>query len=318
MKKLMRNNTINLIDREVTFQSGPLTLAGSLMLPSAEGRFPAVLLLPGSGEVDRNENARKLPINAFREIAIHLAGQGIATFRYDKRGVGASQGVHMGTGFFDHVDDAAAALAWLKSQEQVEEGKVFILGHSEGSALTTRLAGAGAEVAGIILLAGWARNSEELLLWQAEQVVPASGGLNAWLIKLLHIDIRKAQIKQLANIKNSKKDVYRQLYVKINAKWLREFLSYTPGDDLVKIHASVLAIIGSKDIQVDPADMPVMEKMVKGEFEGHILPDVTHILRADTSPGRPSTKTYPEQAKRPVDARLLELVSDWLRRHCAG
>jgi alpha/beta superfamily hydrolase len=314
----MNNQTAVPIDREVTFQSGALTLAGSLLLPRTEGRFSAVLLLPGSGEVDRNENAKKLPINALREIAVHLAGQGIATFRYDKRGVGASQGVHMGTGFYDHVDDAAAALAWLKSQEQVQAERVFVLGHSEGSALSTRIAGAGADIAGIILLTGWARNCEELLLWPAEQVVPTLGGLNAWLIKGLHIDIRKAQIKQLAKIKNSKKDVYRQLHVKVNAKWLREFLSYTPGDDLVKIHVPVLAIIGSKDIQVDPADMPVMEKLVKGEFEGHVLLDVTHLLRADTSPGRPSTKTYLEQVKRPVDARLLELVSDWLCRQFAG
>jgi hypothetical protein len=311
----MENKSTMIIERNLTFQSGPLTLAGTLLLPGAEGRFPAVLLLPGSGEVDRDENAKKLPINALREIAVHLAGQGIASFRYDKRGVGASQGVHLNTGFFDHVDDAAAALAWLKSQEQVQAEKVFVLGHSEGSGITMRLAGSGVDVAGIILLTGWARNSEELLLWQAEQIVPTMGGFNAWLIRLLHIDIRKTQIKQLAKIKNSKKDVYRQLTVKVNAKWLREFLSYTPADDLVRIHVPVLAIIGSKDIQVDPADMALMEKLVQGEFEGHVLPDVTHLLRADTSPGRPTTKTYPEQVKRPVDARLLELVSKWLHRH---
>jgi pimeloyl-ACP methyl ester carboxylesterase len=301
------------IEHEVTFQSGSLTLAGTLLLPSAEGHFPVVLLLPGSGEVDRDENVKKLPINALREIADYLAGQGIATFRYDKRGVGASGGVHMGTGFSDHVDDAAAALTWLQAQEQIQAEKIFALGHSEGSGLALRLAATGAHVAGIILLAGWARPSEDMLIWQAEQVVPTMGGINPWLIKVLHLNLRKMQLKQFAKIKQSKKDWYRQLHVKINAKWLREFLNYTPGDDLAKIHVPVLAITGSKDIQVDPADISLMAKLVKGEFEGHVLPDVTHLLRADS--GQPTIKNYAEQVKRPVDARLLNLISDWLHRH---
>ncbi|HTP07559.1 MAG TPA: alpha/beta fold hydrolase [Anaerolineae bacterium] len=305
------------IDREVTFQSGNFRLAGSLMLPNSEGQFPAVLLLPGSGEVDRNENHKKLPLNALREIAEYLAAQGIASFRFDKRGVGASEGQHMGTGFCDHINDAAAALAWLKVQPQIQTDKVFVLGHSEGSALTTRLAGMGADIAGIILLTGWAKNSEELLYWQAEQVVPTMGGLNGWLIKTLHIDIRKSQAKQFAKIKRSNKDWYRQLNVKVNAKWLREFLTYTPADDLVNIHVPVLAITGSKDIQVDPAEVAQIELLVPGGFEGHVVPDVTHVLRADMTSGRPSRKTYPEQIKRPVDGRILDLVGAWLKKQIA-
>lgn len=300
------------VEREVTFQSGNIKLVGSLRLPDAEGCFPAVLLLPGSGELDRNENAPTLPINALREIAEYLAGLGIASFRFDKRGVGASEGEHMGTGFFDHVEDATAALTCLKSQEQVQPEKVFVLGHSEGSGLTTRLAGSGADVAGIILLTGWARKSEDLLIWQAEQVLPNMKGLNGWLVRVLHIDIRKAQLKQFAKIKKSTRDWYRQLFVKINAKWFREFLEYTPAEDLVKIHVPVLAITGSKDIQVDPAELKRMGELVKGEYESHELSDVTHMLRTD--PGKPTTDSYKEQITRPVDARLLKIVGNWLKR----
>lgn len=314
----MNNQPTIPIEHEVTFQSGSFYLAGTLMLPEPEGCFPAVLLLPGSGQVDRDENIKTMPINALREIAIYLAGQGIATFRYDKRGVGASQGDYYAAGFFDRVDDAAAALAWLKLQDQVQPEKIFVLGHSEGSGVTMRLAGAGADIAGIILLTGWAENCEELLLWQADQVVPTMGGFNSWLIKLLHIDIRKAQLKQFAKIKRSTKDWYRQLHVKINAKWLREFLSYTPANDLVKIQVPVLAITGSKDIQVDPAELRRMAELIKGDYECHELPDVTHLLRADKSSGRPSIKTYKEQLKRPVDARLLEIVGAWVKKQVAA
>jgi pimeloyl-ACP methyl ester carboxylesterase len=306
------------VAHEVGFQSGALRLAGTMLLPGAEGRYPAVLLLPGSGQVDRDENAKKLPINALREIALHLAHQGIATFRYDKRGVGASQGDYWETGFFDRVSDATAALAWLKSQDQVRPDKIFVLGHSEGSGVTMRLAGAGAEVAGIILLTGWARNCEELLIWQAEQVLPGMRGITKWLIDLLHIDVRKSQLKQFEKIKRSKKNWYRQLTVKVNAKWLREFLSYTPAEDLKNIRVPVLAVTGSKDIQVDPAELGIMAKLVKGEYESHELADVTHLLRADPSAGRPTTATYRAQVQKPVDARLLEIVSAWLQRQVAA
>jgi pimeloyl-ACP methyl ester carboxylesterase len=302
-------------ERDVTFQSAGLTLAGTLLLPGAEARYPVVLLIPGSGPLDRDENYKKLPINALREIAVHLAGQGIASFRYDKRGVGASQGDYFETGFYDLVSDAAAALAWLRAQDQVQPEKVFLLGHSEGSGIAMRLAGTGADVAGIVLLGGWARKSEEMLLWQADQVVPGMRGFNKWLIGVLHIDIRKAQLKQFEKIKRSKKNVYRQLTVKVNAKWLREFLGYDPAEELRKIRVPVLAITGSKDIQVNPADLDRMAQLVQGEFESHQLPDLTHMLRTDS--GQPTINTYAEQVRRPVDPRLLELVSEWLQRQVA-
>jgi pimeloyl-ACP methyl ester carboxylesterase len=266
--------------------------------------------------LDRNENAKIISINALREIAIHLAGQRIATFRYDKRGVGASQGEYFETGFFDLVEDAAAALDWLRSQVQIQPKKVFVLGHSEGAGIAVRLAGTGAEIAGILLLGGWARNGEKMLLWQAEQVLPGMKGINKWLIKLLHIDIRKAQLKQFDKIKRSTKDWYRQLHVKINAKWMREFMNYTPAEDLERMQVPVLALTGTKDIQTDPADLDRMAQLIKGEFESHKVPDVTHMLRTD--PGQPTINSYSEQVKRPVDARLLELVCDWLHRHTNG
>jgi hypothetical protein len=85
-------------EREVTFKSGPLTLAGTLRLPGADGQWPAVLLVPGSGRIDRNENAAKLRINAFYDLAVYLAGQGIASLRYDKRGDGRQRGRFLGRG----------------------------------------------------------------------------------------------------------------------------------------------------------------------------------------------------------------------------
>ncbi len=305
-----------MIERDVIFASGSLHLAGTLRLPAADGQWPAVLLVPGSGQVDRNENAAKLRINAFHDIAVHLSEQGIATLRYDKRGVGASEGNFWETGFFDNVTDAGAALGFLKSQKEIRADKVFLLGHSEGAMTSTRLAATGAGVTGVILLAGPARKGEDVLVWQCEQVVKGMRGFNKWLINLFHMDVRKSQQKQLDKIKKSNKNSYRvRGVVKLNAKWFREFMAYNPADDLPKIQVPVLALTGSKDIQVAPADLGQMAGLVKAEFESHLLPDITHLLRAE--PGEPTLSTYKQQIDQPVDKSVLLAVSEWLRKKTA-
>jgi hypothetical protein len=121
------------------------------------------------------------------------------------------------------------------------------------------------------------------------------------------------QQKQLDKIKHSTKDWYRVgLIVKVNAKWMREFLSYNPAEDLPRIQVPVLGITGSKDIQVDPSDLQRMAGLLKSEFEWHEVPDVTHILRAEA--GQATLSTYRQQVQRPIDERVLNLTSDWLKR----
>jgi len=302
------------VDQNISFFSGATILSGTLTLPDAQRIYPGVLLIPGSGQVNRDENAKKLSIDAFREIAADLAGKGIASLRYDKRGVGESQGNFWETGFYDNVRDAATALHVLKFNEYVQPEHVFLLGHSEGALIATRQAASGVDIAGVILLAGTAQPGEDVLLWQGEQFTKEVRGLNGFLIKALLIDVGKAQRKQLEKIKRSKKDWYRvRLISKMNAKWMREFLAYNPADDLPKIRVPVLAITGSKDIQVAPSGLKVMAGLVKSDFEWHEVPDVTHLLRAET--GEASLSTYRRQVQRPVDQRVLGIISNWLERH---
>ena len=84
--------TINL-----TVSSGPETLAGTLITVDQTEPAPAVLLLSGSGPIDRDSNTKKLAIGVMGQVADHLAGEGLASFRYDKRRVGASSGDYKST-----------------------------------------------------------------------------------------------------------------------------------------------------------------------------------------------------------------------------
>jgi len=306
-----------ILEEDITFQSGDNRLAGTLMLPDLQNEFPGVVLIPGSGQVNRNENAKKLPINAFKEIAHFLANQGIATLRYDKRGVGASGGNFWETGFYDNVADASAAIQFARSHENINAEQVFVLGHSEGAVIATRLAATDPNLAGAILLAGTAHSGEEVLLWQGQQVANGMRGLNGFLIHTLHIDIQKAQRKQLDKIKKAKGDSSRlQLIAKINAKWYREFMAYNPADDMPNIRIPVMAITGSKDIQVNPADLKKMASLIPSDFESHEIADLTHILRTD--PNEPSLKAYSQLVQSPVELQVLNIIENWLERHTSS
>jgi pimeloyl-ACP methyl ester carboxylesterase len=300
-------------EREIRLRSGSIELSGTLALPGSGGPFPAVLFLTGSGQVDRNENHKRLPINAFREIAHHLTRNGVASLRYDKRGVGQSGGDFWSTGFHDGADDALAVLRYLRNEKEIAPQHVFLLGHSEGAFVATKLAGGGADVAGIILLSGGAQSGEAVLKWQAREVAKTLKGLNGWLIKLLRIDVLKAQQKQIDKIKQSDKDWFRiQLVAKINAKWFREFMAYDPTPDLARINVPVLAIAGTKDIQVDPGDLERMAHLVKAPFEGRLIQDMTHLLRIQK--GEASVSNYKEEVKRPIAPEVLDAVSGWLEQ----
>jgi alpha/beta superfamily hydrolase len=303
---------INMQEKEIHFNSGDIELAGTIALPDTGGPFPGVLLVTGSGPVDRNENAKKLTINTFYEFSRFLAENGIATLRYDKRGVGQSTGDFFETGFFDNVEDALAAVKYMKQQHDFQPDYIFVLGHSEGALIATRLAGTGAEVTGIILLAGSAHTGEDILKWQAIEIAKGMKGFNAWLIKTLHIDIAKSQQKQIDKIKRSKENWYRvQLVQKLNAKWFREFMAYNPSEDMPHVQVPVLAITGSKDIQVDPADLEIMAQLVKAPFEDHLIQDMTHLLRVEK--GEASISKYKEEVMRPVEPQLMDIVLKWLK-----
>lgn len=305
-----------MVEQEIEFQSEGFKLSGTLAIPNLEGTFPGVLLIPGSGQVDRNENHKKLRINAFYDIASYLDKHNIATLRYDKRGVGASDGNYWETGLYDNASDGLSALKFLKQQESIQSDKVFMLGHSEGALIATRLAANGAEVAGVILLAGAAQRGEDILRQQAQQVAKSLKGFQRWLIRLLRIDIVRTQQKQLDKIKRSSKDWYRvQLIAKINAKWMREFMAYNPADDLPRIKVPVLAITGSKDIQVDPKHLMRMSELVNSDFEYHEVPNTSHILRIEE--GEPTTSSYKKQARQPMDTRVPQLILEWLQRQIA-
>lgn len=296
---------------DVTFPSARLTLSGTLELPGAPsaGPAPVALILPGSGPIDRDGDHRRLPLGISRALAEALAERGIASLRYDKRGVGRSEGDWLRTGLLDNVDDARAALGMLADRTDVDGRRVFVVGHSEGAVLATHLRDAPG-VAGLVLLSGTSTRGKELLSWQTRQLAGSLPRPVAILLRILRLDIVKRQARTVARIEASEEDVMRLDGARTNARWHRELLAYDPVPHLRSTTVPVLALTGAKDLQVDPADLARIAELVPGEVETVLVPDLTHILRRDEQPA--SFSRYKKLVRQPVDQEVLERVAEWI------
>jgi uncharacterized protein len=298
------------VETDVVFPSAGLGLAGTYAAPRDHDPVAAVLIVPGSGEVDRDSDHRRLPLGVSSDIAVFLAGHGIASLRYDKRGVGRSEGSFLETGLTDNVDDARAALTWLRSQSPAAARPVFVVGHSEGGMIAEALAAGDEDLSGVVLLAAPGVPGLEMMAWQTRRVADALPPFARAVVRLFRIDLTKAQEKSVKRIQASTKDTIRMNGQKVNARWQRELLDFDPVPLLARITAPVLAITGDKDLQVDAEDLEIIRDTVAGPVEVHRVEELTHLLRTD--PERPNLGAYSALIRRPTDASLLEQVATWV------
>ena len=290
---------------------GDPLLAGTLTLPDAPAPVPAVLLTAGSGPLDRDSNHRRVRFDVTRALAHALADGGLASLRYDKRGVGASPGDWRAAGLYDNVDDLARAREALAARPEVDAGRVLLAGHSEGALLAAALAARGAPVAGVVLLAMSATPGAELLRWQARGIAPTLPTPVRGLLRLLRTDLEARTAANHRKVLGTTTDVARVDGVRVNARWTREFLLHDPRADLARLTVPVLALTGDKDLQVPADDLAVLAATVPGPVEVQRVPDLTHTLRRQ--PRVASMRHYREELRRPVDPEVLATVVAWCR-----
>ncbi len=307
-------------EEKVTFQGAEGPLAGTLGMPSGPARG-AVLILAGSGPIDRDGNSRRLRMDLYRDLAREIGAEGFYTLRYDKRGVGDSPGDPLTVGLWDRVDDAAAAVGYLRQRAEAAPDRVIILGHSEGCIIAGAV-NARAGVQGLVLLAGACESLAATSPRQQERALEElrnMRGFGGFLIRLLHVpqsQARKAKTT-MERILNSDRPWLRVSGVKMNTKWIREHFAYDVSQDLPKVTCPTLAITGEKDVQVLPEHARKIAETVSGPSEWHVIPDMTHALRrtGETVNMLSLLKLYKRQCQEPIDPELLDILRTWLDAH---
>jgi uncharacterized protein len=304
---------------DVTIQS-KVALKGTVSFPVVVGKKnPAVLIIPGTGKLDRNGKInKKLDLKLYRQLAEFLSSIGFITLRYDKRGVGESEGDYLETGLWDLVDDTKAAVHYLKALPEVNSEKVIVLGHSEGATIGTAVA-AREQLGGLILLAGAIERISEALKRQrdiATEDILNAKGFQGFLLRLLgtHKKVETQALKYTDKVLKSKKDVMRVGLIKTNAKWMREHFAYNVREDLVKVTCPVLAITGSLDIQADPEILKDLPKYLKADAHYHVVDNMSHSLKfqAAASTMFSAKKDIVASGVLPIHPELINLLEKWL------
>ena len=252
-----------------------LDLAGTITIPEGDGPFPLAILISGSGP--QNRNSEILEHKPFLVIADHLSRNGIAVLRYDDRGVQHSEGSFSKSTTADFTTDAAAAIKYAHTLEQIDTNRIGLIGHSEGGMIAPKVAAEYKNVDFIVSIAGPAVPITELMTLQNKLVLEKLGMSEEGQSKLMERlpiiysivnqdkepkELFDTLIKEVKFMYNSlpEKDqkllgpnsaaYYTTLSTTFFTPWFRYFLAYDPGPSWQKIQCPVLALNGSEDIQV--------------------------------------------------------------------
>jgi len=280
-----------MFEKEIAIPVKNAELSGTFCLPERHGVFPVVLMVHGSGRLDRNENTKGLKLDVFNTFA------------------------HYKSGHFDLVDDAMVCLEYLSRNKQCDNNSIFLLGHSEGSIIVPQMSQKHLQVAGIILLAPFIEKMESILMRQAAAIKDAARNLTGmkkiFVITFFKIfDPVKSQKKLINKVNNTTKDVDFSMLQKVPAKWLKELLAVDALGIYKKTVCPCLVIGGSKDIQCNTDDVSEISNIIQGTVESHIIKDMSHILRLETN--KPSVFNYATLVRKPIEPVVLEIVYNWI------
>lgn len=325
---------------EVFFENpaAGIKLAGTLTVPEGKGKFPAIILISGSGPQNRDEEL--MDHRPFAVLADFFTRNGIAVLRYDDRGSYASQGDFQSATSVDFATDAAAAVAYLKTRKEINNKKIGLAGHSEGGLIAPLVAvDHRKDVSFIILMAGPGVNGEIIMLEQQELIGRANDMPEEILQKT------KAMNQQIFNvIKNNPDSITRrekmdvllrrlmsenpemiqggdvdtmveQLKNNLLTPWMLYFITHDPGIVLENVKCPVLAINGSLDLQVPSGlNLSAIESSLrKGgnrKFKMVELDGLNHLFQ-ECETGSPTEYATIEQTFAPI---AMETMLEWLRK----
>lgn len=339
---------------EVTFPSSDPScqLSGNLALPSSGAKtklLPAIVIVAGSGPIDRNGNApnQHLNFNTYNRFAEHMAAspsrssenRAIAVLSYDKRGVGKSRNAddknfYYRAGMMDFVNDAVEAVKFVSQHPRIDKSKIILMGHSEGAIIMPLICHGVTNnnlgpIVGCIFYCGFGENLIDAMALQREILVNEVNempGLQGWVLrKLVTKEKLQNQYEDLMTKVNAEDEpdfISMQCgLAKHPAKWHREHAGYDVHESMAKhITAHCLAITGEKDYQVrnEFCDPEAAAKLVPDarSIETHCPKNLTHALRSMEGPAKMmnAKKDYGKLGKLPLDEELMSITDAWLDR----
>lgn len=311
---------------DVTIQNSGTTIGGTLTVPDRDGPFPAVVLIPGGGKHNRDEEfAQHKP---FAVLADAFTRAGFAVLRTDDRGVGATTGDKSEATYDDLASDVLAQISFLRERPDIDRTRIGLLGHSQGGTLAPLVAQKAPDsVAFAMLMAGPAQTGCEVLAHQMRVQLRAAGTsttdelaasdaavrtecdlLREGNFDQARTNARAANQRLPENQRADDTDIDRA----INQEYAAQ-ATYDPEPALRALRIPALALFGTKDVQVDAAvNDPLMRGFLAGNPAAtvHTFDGANHLMQSAQT-GMPDE--YVSIATT-IDPAVLDYMTAWLNR----
>lgn len=288
-------------EEEITQPAGEVTLSGSLVKPAGDSKKIAVLLIAGSGPTDRNGNTPLLPggNNSLLQLADSLAAHGIASLRYDKRGVGKSKLTGNASVSAMTIQDIAAdAEILFNLLRQRGYNRILIAGHSEGSLIGLLIANK-VKADGFISLAGAGRKAGILLKEQTKSQFPDK----------LFQEFTQA-LDSLENGLRVKKvnPALLSLLAPVVQPYLQSWLPLDPAALIANLSCPALIVQGTKDLQVTQADAQALHA-ANPAAKLLLVDDMNHVLKIVRENDRAANSKAYTDPSLPLPADLITAIA---------
>lgn len=323
------------LTREISYkntQDGTV-IGGTLNVPKQKGRFPAVILLPGSGAVDRDQTM--LGHKPFAVIADYLTRRNIAVLRVDSRSVGKSTGNYYNSTGDDFSNDVIAGIEFLKQRKEIDAEQIGLIGHSLGAALAPLVASKTNNVKFIVLLGSPAFSGDESFAVRFTQTLRAKNLPEAEIQKSFAVlrefqDLQKQNasdermrpvvrelLKSIFPFQPSEKDlddaVAQQLAVQ-NTPYAKFFSAYDPRMSLRKVTCPVLALNGSHDVIVSAKEnLSAIYDALSQNKDATVMEiyGINHLFQT----AKTGSPTEYEKIEESISPKVLEIIAGWIEAH---
>ncbi len=270
--------------------------------------LPAIVLVGGSGNIDRESVAYGIPVMG--QLAGLLADAGYLVVRYDKRGVGQSGGRAESATLADYAEDLRSVVKWLRKQKDVDDKRVYVVGHSEGGAVAMLAAARTKDIKAVVTIAAPGMKGSELVLEQQRRA------LETLKISDEEKQKRVALQKQIQNAVLTGEGwdgVPEALRKQAETPWFRSLLAFDPAPVMKRIEQPLLIVHGELDKQVPIANAELLNGLAtqrkKGTATLVLVPGVNHLLVPATTG---EISEYPNLSDARVSPEVAKAIVDWL------
>jgi len=289
---------------EIILKTSSGDISGTLTLPENKGPFPVLLIIAGSGPTDRDGNSiMGVQTNAYKMLAETLTQKGIATLRFDKRGIGRSKSSMKSESelrFETYIEDVVEWIKLLKSDKRFSS--VYIAGHSEGS-LIGMIASEQTNVAGYISIAGAGKSADKILQEQLRtKLTPQLIDESNKILESLRAG------KTVSEVNSALISLYRQSVQPYMISWIK----YDPEKEIAKLTMPVLIIQGTTDLQVTVDDGRLLSN-ANPKAKLLIIERMNHVLKESDANAQQNMATYRNPAL-PLKPELVNAIVEFVKK----